>query len=247
MEELHANRWYCYKDRDSSILVFTKSCSVNIYLSLWWSWRASSVCGQNLQWGAEEGTSVSMRVTDAADASQWEKLFVKPTERCSAFHWDHFISPESLATLFFLLQHPSGENAKTGACQVSKTVDVQHQVTENSPVYILAVFNQCRLEWASAGFYSHGKCYSRNDKILHRCYGNVKDAHRSKTVSPLSTSDDSTAFLMPKYKIVLKCSKSNKSLSCRVLRTVWRPSDTDCHEPTGIFSINWSLMRQYSQ
>ena len=101
---------------------------------------------------------------------------------------------------------PSG-NAATAASRLADCVHNQLQRTPGAPVFILGDFNHCRLEQSLPGFHQYVKCGTRHSKVLDKCYGNIKEAYKAKTLPPLSNSDHATVHLRPTYKTALKSSK----------------------------------------
>ena len=101
---------------------------------------------------------------------------------------------------------PSG-NAAWAAARIADCVHNQLQRTPGAPVFILGDFNQCKLELSLPGFEQYIKCSTRGDKVLDKCYGNIKNAYRARSKPPLSNSDHNTVHLMPTYKTVFKSSK----------------------------------------
>ncbi len=68
-------------------------------------------------------------------------------------------------------------------------------------------FNHCKLEFLLPGFEQYVKCPTRDNKILDKCYGNVKRAYVAKSRPPLASLDHNTVHLIPTYRTVLKRSK----------------------------------------
>jgi len=74
----------------------------------------------------------------------------------------------------------------------------------------------------------------RKNRVLDKCFGNIKGAYTAKSLPPLSDSAHSTVDLMPTYRSVLKSNKPQKKpellwtedsvdtlRGCCGLRTVW--------------------------
>ncbi|XDV36635.1 hypothetical protein PO909_006381 [Leuciscus waleckii] len=72
---------------------------------------------------------------------------------------------------------------------------------------ILGDFNHCSLDKTLPGFYQYVKCNTRNNTILDKCYGNIKDAYTARARPPLNNSDHNVIQLLPKYRSVFKSSK----------------------------------------
>lgn len=48
---------------------------------------------------------------------------------------------------------------------------------------------------------------TRYNKVLDKCFANIKSAYKAKSLPPLSNSDHSTIHLIPMYRSTLKSSK----------------------------------------
>ena len=211
MEELHANRRHCYEYRDSSILVFTET------------WLRKDIPDSLVE--LEGFSCVRADRTDSSMKSRgggicvyvsniWcQQYTIRETLCCPnlellCLSMRPFYLPREFGNIILCATYiPPGGNAKTAANQVAEVVHNQLQRTPNAPIFILGDFNQCKLEWALPGFYQYVKCGTRKDKVLDKCYGNIKDAYKAMTLPPLSNSDHSTVFFMPTYKTALKSSK----------------------------------------
>ncbi len=69
---------------------------------------------------------------------------------------------------------PPNGNASRAASQVADCVHEQLQSTPNAPIFIVGVFNHCDLNTALPGFEQYINCYTRKNRILDKCYGNLK-------------------------------------------------------------------------
>jgi len=72
---------------------------------------------------------------------------------------------------------------------------------------ILGDFNHCSLDKTLPGFHQYVKCNTRNNSILDKCYGNIKDAYTARARPPLNNSDHNVIQLLPLYRTVFKSSK----------------------------------------
>lgn len=102
---------------------------------------------------------------------------------------------------------PPNGNASRAASQVADCVHEQLQCTPNAPIFIVGDFNHCDLNTALPGFEQYINCYTRKNRILDKCYGNLKLAYTATAKPPLSNSDHNTVHLIPIYKTALKSSK----------------------------------------
>lgn len=88
------------------------------------------------------------------------------------------------------------------------------------------------------GYEQYIKCFTRGNKILDKCYGNVKDAYVAKAKPPLSNCDHNTVHLTSTYKSLLKRTKPHtKPIS------VW--SEDSIETLKGRFdSTDWDLFHE---
>ncbi|KAK0143498.1 hypothetical protein N1851_018336 [Merluccius polli] len=129
---------------------------------------------------------------------------------------------------------PSG-NANRAATQIADCVYRHLQNKPDAPTLILGDFNHCSLNKSLPGFYQYVKCNTRNNNILDKCYGNVKDAYKARAKPPLSNSDHNAIHLLPTYRSVFKSSKPE-------IRTVKVWSDEKIEELKGCFlSTDWDI------
>ncbi|KAK0137907.1 hypothetical protein N1851_025875 [Merluccius polli] len=147
----------------------------------------------------------------------------------------HYL-PREFSNIFVCAVYipPSG-NANRAANQIVDCVYRHLQNKRDTPTLILGDFNPCSLNKSLPGFYQYVKCNTRNNNILDKCYGNVKDAYTARAKPPLSNSDHNTIHLLPTYRSVFKSSKPE----IRTLK-VW--SDDKIEELKGCFlSTDWDI------
>ena len=60
------------------------------------------------------------------------------------------------------------------------------------------------MESAHSGYEQYVKDNTILNKILDKCFGNIKEAYTSRSRPPLSNSDHNTVYLIPTYKTLLK-------------------------------------------
>ena len=101
---------------------------------------------------------------------------------------------------------PSG-NAARAATRIADCVYQQLQRTPGAPIVVLGDFNHCKLELSLPGFDQYVTCDTRQNRVLDKCYGNIKNAYTAKPLPPLSNSDHNTVQLIPIYKTVFKRGK----------------------------------------
>lgn len=129
---------------------------------------------------------------------------------------------------------PSG-NASKAAVRIADCVHQQLQRSPGAPVLILGDMNHCKLEPSLPGFVQYINCNTRNNRILDKCYGNIKDAYVARSKPPLANSDHNTIHLIPTYKSMLKRSKPQTKTV-----TVW--SENSVEELRGCFlCTDWDI------
>ena len=104
------------------------------------------------------------------------------------------------ATLVYL--HP---NAKEDCVKtVRNTVDNISKIAPSAPHFILGDFNQFNLHKELPNLEQYVTCTTRHDKILDKCYGNVKGAYRSLQRPPVGSADHNAVYMLPQYVKKLK-------------------------------------------
>lgn len=78
---------------------------------------------------------------------------------------------------------PSG-NAARAAARIADCVHNQLQRTPGAPVFILRDFNHCKLELSLPGFEQYVKCGTRENRVLDKCYGNIRYAYSARPKPP---------------------------------------------------------------
>ncbi len=73
-----------------------------------------------------------------------------------------------------------------------------------APLFILGDFNNCKLDCVLPSFQQYVDIPTRRANILDMCYGNVADAFRARSYSPLGAADHNIISLLPLYKQQLK-------------------------------------------
>ena len=102
---------------------------------------------------------------------------------------------------------PPSSNAAGAAARIADCVNNQLQCTLGAPVFILGDLNHCKLELSLPGFKLYGKCGTPDNRVLDKCYGNIRNAYSARPKPPLSNSDHNTVHLIPTYNTVLNSSK----------------------------------------
>lgn len=81
---------------------------------------------------------------------------------------------------------PSG-NAARAANHIAECVHKQLQRTPATPLLVLGDVNHCKLELSLPGFQQYVTCATRENKVLDKCYGNIKNAYIAKQSHPCQT------------------------------------------------------------
>lgn len=75
-------------------------------------------------------------------------------------------------------------------------------------IFILGDFNHFKLEHLLQGSGQYVNCKERVNKILDKCYGNIKNAFTPKPEPFLANSVHNTIKLIPTFKTMLKQNKT---------------------------------------
>lgn len=135
---------------------------------------------------------------------------------------------------------PPRGKAYLAARSIADCVHDQLERTPEAPCFVLGDFNHCKLEATMPGFYQYVGCYTRGEKTLDKCYGNVKKAYAAKARPPLSSlrgvdSDHKVVHLIPTYKSLFKSSKP-------VVKTVHVWNNDSIDTLRGCFSLtDWEI------
>lgn len=120
----------------------------------------------------------------------------------------------------------------------SRIADCVHQQLENkpdAPIFVLGDFNHCKMDYALPGFHQYVNNSTRKNKVLDKCYGNIKEAYAAKIKPPLASSDHNTIQLIPTFQSALKRGKPTvKTVS------VWQKGNKE--ELSGCFlATDWDI------
>ena len=211
MDELRLNARYGYEYRESCVMVLTESwLHKDIPDSLIDLQGFSCVRkDRDSSSGKIRGGGICVYIKD-----NWCKQFTIMETVCDpdlellCVSLRPFYLPREFGNIIICAAYvpPSG-NAAKAANRLMDCAHAQLQRTPGAPLFILGDFNHCRLEPVSSGFYQYVKCSTRNNKILDKCFGNIRGAYTAKSLPPLSNSDHLTVHHIPTYRTVLKSSK----------------------------------------
>lgn len=117
-------------------------------------------------------------------------------------------------------------------------VHEQLQCTPNAPIIIVGDLNHYNLNSALPGFEQYVKYDTRHNRILDKCYGNIKHAYTAIAKPPLSNADHNTVHLIPTYKTALKsCKPLVKSINAWSEDSIETLKGCFFYTLTGIFSL----------
>lgn len=139
-----------------------------------------------------------------------DRRYAVQTWSCFVYPCVPFTSHGNSATLLYVLHMFPPKEKQSKLQTLLQCVHKQLQRTPEAPVFVLGDFNHCRLEQVLHGFQQYVKSKTRKNRVLDKCFGNVKNAYRAKSLPPLANSDHNTVHLMPTYKTRLKASKPQK-------------------------------------
>lgn len=206
-DELYANVKYQSDYRDACLLCFTET---------WWCAdtqpdaikldgfgtpfrmdRDSDVTGKGK--GGGVAVYVNERWCRKSNVTVREKMCTPDCELLALSMRPTYL-PREFGQLFFVVVyvHPQANNMRTAAV-IAECVDKLRVVSHDAPVFVLGDGNNCNLQTIMPDFQQYVTCHTRSNKILDKCYGNIKDAYRSVVKAPIGTSDHNTILLLPTY------------------------------------------------
>ena len=95
--------------------------------------------------------------------------------------------------------HPAANEARA----IDTIADCIHElelVNPDAPNFILGDFNTCNITKALPNYHQYVSCFTRGNKTLDRCYGNIPDAYKAVQKAPVGNSDHNAVQLIPKYR-----------------------------------------------
>lgn len=159
--------------------------------------------------GKRNGGGIGMYVSD-----KWCKQYTVRETICSPdvellciSMRPHYLPREFGNIIIAAVYVPPSANAGRATARIAECAHEQLQRSPGAPIFFLDDYNHCKLESALPGFQQYVKYDTRNNRILDKCYGNIKGAYSVKPKTPISNSDHNTLHLILPYKSVLKSSK----------------------------------------
>ncbi len=89
--------------------------------------------------------------------------------------------PQIFITLIYI--HP-GARGKSACEQIHRVIQKLQLISPDAPNIILHYMNHCSLKKTLRDFFQYVTCPTRSNKILDKCYGNVKEAYKSLPLPP---------------------------------------------------------------
>lgn len=183
MDELRLMTRYCHEYRESNVMVLTETWlrpdipDNLLHLEGFSCVRADrSATSGKLRGG---GICVYIR-KDWCNQVTIRETLCCPDVELLCLSVRPFYLPREFSNIILCAAYvPPGGNAAKAATSLAECVHKQMQRTPEAPVFITGDFNLCRLEQALHGFEQYVKCGTRKDKVLDKCYGNVKSAYRA--------------------------------------------------------------------
>ena len=112
--------------------------------------------------------------------------------------------PQIFITVVYI--HPKANNV-IASNTVSDVVQGLQNISPEAPNFILGDFNHVSLKKTLPNFYQYITCPTRQHKTLDLCYGNIKGAYKSVTLSALVSADHNCVQLLPIYRPLFKREK----------------------------------------
>ena len=168
MDELWTNVSACYEYRESSIMAFTETwlrpdvpdslCEVDGF-SLIRSDRSETL-------GKDRGGGICVFINE-----KWCRQYTLRKTVCNP---DVELMCLSLRPMYLPREFGNIILAASAAAHITDCV--HQQLMRTPPIFILGDFNHCKLELSLPGFSQYVKCGTRQDRILDKCYCNVRNA-----------------------------------------------------------------------
>lgn len=146
-----------------------------------------------------------------------------------------YLPREFGCVLLFVAYVPPSGKATLAAATIADHVQRLLQKHPDAPAIVVGDLNHCYLDAVLPGFYQMVKNGTRKDRILDKCYVNVKNAYGSKIRPPIANSDHNVVHLIPTYKTNLKrCKPVEREIRC------WAPEA--CERLRACFDLtDWDL------
>lgn len=143
----------------------------------------SNVCmDRNNNSGKTRGGGICVYIKDSWCSNYTTKDMVRtPDLELICLSLRPFYLPRDYGNIFICAVYipPSG-NAFKAASRVADCVHQQLKNEPDAPIFVLGDFNHCNMDYALPGFQQYVNNSTRKNKILDKCYGNIKDAYAAK-------------------------------------------------------------------
>ena len=161
----------------------------------------NNITARGFLWGE---APLCLCVTAGAGTILWERDCVHPDIKLL---WPFHLPSEFGNIVICSAYVPPSGNVARAAARIADCVHNQLQCTQGSRVFILGDHNHCKLELSPPEFEQYVKCGTRDNRVLDKCYGNIRNAYSARPKPPLWKSDHNTLHLIPTYNTVLMSSK----------------------------------------
>ena len=109
---------------------------------------------------------------------------------------------------------PSSGVVKENVRKIHDIIETLERGNPNATIIVLGDFNSAYVQLPH--FYQQVTCSTRGDKILDKCYINIKNSYKTIKLPELGNSDHASVYLLPTYK-----HKATISQSLTVNKRIW--------------------------
>ena len=110
--------------------------------------------------------------------------------------------------------YPSSSVVKEDVRKIHDVIETLERGNPQATIIALGDFNSSHIHLPH--FYQQVSCTTRRDKILDKCYVNIKNSYKSAKLPGLGNSDHNCVFLLPTYK-----HKAVTSKPVTVIKRIW--------------------------
>ena len=188
LDDLRQQVGACYEYRESGLMAFTETWFnedvTDSYIQI--EGFSHIRLDRDINLGKTRGGGVCVYIKDS-----WCRNFVVRDKICNpdlellCVTLRPYYLPREFTNIFVCVVYipPSG-NAGRAANAITDCVHRHLQAKPDAPMFILGDFNHCSLNKSLPGFHQYVKCSTRNNNILDKCYGNIKDAYTARARPP---------------------------------------------------------------